>query len=234
MIQPKNESEDFLLSTTKNCETLIDQTEIKPQETFEFKMIKPKETFHFKSPIQTKGTWMLGLTDLEVYISIFNITEKINEFELYSNSSNMFGFLELKDKLEEILNNSHTTPEHLQYEIIEPHIFDEFLKLSLEKKNSDGYLILLLGYARSPFRDFESYSRIVVGLDEEDIQLISKQYNSHFITYELTPGIYTFQDISDTIHTFSGHSEITEIEYDDISMKTKITLKTLVDRRSSL
>ena len=65
----------------------------------------------------------------------------------------------------------------------------------------------------------------MIGLDEEDIQLILRQYNSHFITYELTPGIYTIQDISDTIHTFSGHSEIIEIEYDDISMKTKIVLK---------
>ena len=67
--------------------------------------------------------------------------------------------------------------------------------------------------------------RIRNGLDEEDIQLILKEYNSHFITYELTPGIYTIQDISDAVHTFSGHSEIIEIEYNDISMKTKIILK---------
>ena len=73
-------------------------------------------------------------------------------------------------------------------------------------------MILLLGYTRSPFRDFESYLRMVVGLDEEDIQLILKQYNSHFITYELTPGIYTIQDISDAVHTFSGHTEIIQIE----------------------
>ena len=73
--------------------------------------------------------------------------------------------------------------------------------------------------------NFESYLRIVVGLDEEDIQLILKQYNSHFITYELTPGIYTIQDISDAVHSFSGHNEIIEIEYNDISMKTKIILK---------
>ena len=67
--------------------------------------------------------------------------------------------------------------------------------------------------------------RIVVGLDEEDIQLISKQYNSRFITYELTPGIYTIQIISDVVHTFNGHTEILRIEYDDITMKTKINLK---------
>ena len=52
-----------------------------------------------------------------------------------------------------------------------------------------------------------------------------KQYNSHFITYELTPGIYTIKAISGTIHTFRGHIKSIEIEYDDISMKTKIILK---------
>ena len=73
--------------------------------------------------------------------------------------------------------------------------------------------------------------RIVVGLDEEDIQLILKEYNSHFITYELTPGIYSIQDISDTILTFSGHMETIQIEYDDISMKTKIILKYIGERK---
>ena len=100
-----------------------------------------------------------------------------------------------------------------------------FYELSNEKKNSDDYMMLLLSYARSKFRDFESYLRIVIGLDEEDIQLSLKEYNSHFVTYELTSGIYTIQDISDTIHTFSGHSEIIEIGYDDIAIKTKIILK---------
>ena len=85
--------------------------------------------------------------------------------------------------------------------------------------------MLLLAYAKSPFLDFESYLRIVVRLDEEDNQLILKKYNSHFITYGLPPGIYSIQDILDTIYTFSGHMETIQIEYDDISMKTKIILK---------
>ena len=128
----------------------------------------------------------------------------------------------MKDEPEEIPNIPHISPEYLQDEIIGPRIIDEFLKISHEKKNSDGYMILLLGYARSPFRDFESYLRIVVGLDEEDFQLISKQCNSHFVTYELTPGIYTIQDISDALHTFSGYIEIIEIEYEGVTMKTKL------------
>ena len=225
MIRPKNETEDLLLSITKNCETLIEQTHRKPDETLEFKMTKPRETFHFKPPIQIKGDWMIGLTDLEVYNSIFNITEENNKFELYRDTSAKFGFLELKDELEEILIIPHITNEHLDDEVLGQRIIDEYIKLSREKMNSDGYMLLLLGYCRSLFRDFESYLRIVVGLDEEDIQLILREYNSHFITYELNPGIYTIQDISDAIQTFSGHKEIIQIEYDDISMKTKIILK---------
>ena len=60
-----------------------------------------------------------------------------------------------------------------------------------------------MGDARPPFRDFESYLTIVIGLDEEDIQSISKQYNSNFVTYQLSPGIYTIKDISEAVYTMS-------------------------------
>ena len=225
MIRPKNETEDFLLSITKNCETLIEQTHRKAEETLEFKMVKPRETFHFKPQIQIQGYWMVGLVNLEVYNSIFNISEENNKFEIYRDISNKFGFLELKDKLEEVLNIPHITTKHLDDEILGPRIIDEYIKLSIEEKNRDGYMILLFGYSASSFRDPEGYLRLVIGLDEKDIQLILKEYNSHFITYELTPRIYTIQDISEAIKTFSGHQETIQLEYDDISMRTTIVVK---------
>ena len=83
MIRPKNETEDLLLSITKNCETLIEQTHTKPQETLEFKMAKSRETFHFKPPIQVNGNGMISLVDLEVCNSIFNITEENNKLQIY-------------------------------------------------------------------------------------------------------------------------------------------------------
>ena len=83
MIRPKNQTEDLLLSITKNCEMLIEQTHRKAKEKLEFKMIKPREIFHFKPPIQIQGDWMIGLTNLEVYNSIFNITEENKKFDLY-------------------------------------------------------------------------------------------------------------------------------------------------------
>ena len=82
MIRPKNETQDLLVSITKNCQTPIEQTHRKPEETMEFKMIKPEEIFHFTPPVQIKGDSMIGLTSLEVYNSIFNITKKNNKFEL--------------------------------------------------------------------------------------------------------------------------------------------------------
>ena len=201
MITPKNKTEDLLLSITKNCETLIEQTHRKPEEALEFKMTKPREIFHFTPPMEIKEYWMLGLVYLEVYNSIFNITEENNKFEIYRDMSDKFGFLKLKDEIEEILDISHITDDHLIDEILGPRNIDEFIKLSSEKKSTDGYMMILLAYAKSPFRDFETYLRIVVGLDEKDIQLILKEYNSHFITYELPPGIYSIQDILDTINT---------------------------------
>ena len=75
MIRPKIQTQDLLFSITKNCETLMKQTHAKRQETPEFKMTKPRETFHFNPPIQIKEDWIIGLTDLDVYNSIFNLTE---------------------------------------------------------------------------------------------------------------------------------------------------------------
>ena len=107
-------------------------------------MIKPRETFHFNPPFQIIGNWMIGLTVLEVYNSIFNQTEENNKFEIYRDTSTKFGFLELKDELEEILNIPHITPEHLQDDELGPRNIDEFHKLTHEKKNSDGYMIFFL------------------------------------------------------------------------------------------
>ena len=60
-------------------------------------------------------------------------------------------------------------------------------------------------YARSPFRDFESFLRMTGDLDEDYIQLILKQYNSKFVTYELDPGIYTIEDNQEAVYPLGDH-----------------------------
>ena len=224
LIRPKNETENLLLSLTKNCETLIEQTHRKPEETLEFKMTKPKETFQFNPPIQTKGDWMLGLIDLEVYNSIFNITKENNKFELYTDSFDEFSFEELKDEVDELLNIPEITVDHLEDETLAPRIAETYSKLRLDKTSHDGYIILLMGYAKSPFRDFESYLRIFVGLEEDNIRLILKQYNEKFITYELEPGNYTTGDIQKAVYPLGDHKGTLQIEYDDLYKKVKLIL----------
>ena len=81
-----------------------------------------------------------------------------------------------------------------------------------------------MGYARYSFRDFESYLRNVVGLDEDDVHLILKQNFSIFIAYEIPPGFYSITDISGAIYTMGNHDETLQNEHDEISMKTKLSL----------
>ena len=139
MIRAKNETEDLLLSITKNCETLIEQTHRKAEDTLEFKMTKPKETFHFKPPIPIEGSWMIGLTNLEVYNSIFNITEENNKFELYKIPDEKAGgisYTKVRDEIEKDLDNSDITAADLQDDIIGPNIVEEY-KEQVTKRMKD-------------------------------------------------------------------------------------------------
>ena len=196
MIQPKNETEDLLLSMTKICETLIKQTHTKPEETLEFKMNKPRETFHFKPTIQTEGSWMLGLTNLEVLNSP-KITKENYKFEVFTGHlEDEFSYTQLKDKVAEVLGLSDITHEELKHETFGPNITETYRKLSTKRSQTDGNYLLFRDYVQSPFRDFESYLRTLTGLVEEDIQLLLKQYNSKYKTYTIPSGAYTFKDLA--------------------------------------
>ena len=233
MIRPKSQTEDLLLSVTKNCETLIEQTCTKPQETLEFKMTKPKETFHFKPPIQVKGDWMIGLTDLEVYNSLFNLTEENNKFELYKFPDEKSGgvtYEKVRDEIEKDLGIEDITAEDLQDEIIAPIIIEEYKKQVTKRMNDEQYMNILAIYTSSLFQDFESFLRTQIDLIEDDIKLVLDEYNSSFITYELQPGIYSYREISEALfyilqseYPQSG-SEIL-IRLDDITRKTKLVVR---------
>ena len=233
MIIPKNGTEDLLLSISKNCENLIQQTHRKPEETLEFKMIKPRQTFHFNPPIQTKGDGMIGLTDLENYNSIFNITEENNKFELHKIPDEKSGgvtYEKVRDEIERDLDISDITAADLQDDIIAPITNKEYKEQVTKRMKDEQYMKILAKYIDSVFQDFESFLRTEVDLVEDDIKLVLDEYNSSFITYELQPGIYTFKDISEALFNilqteYPGPSNMIDIEYDDITMKTKLDVK---------
>ena len=87
----------------------------------------------------------------------------------------------LRDEVEEVVNISNNSHEHLQNEEIGPRIFSTYKRLETKKRRTDGNYTLLLGYARSPFINYESCLRNVVGLDEDDVWLLLKQYFSNYL-----------------------------------------------------
>ena len=116
MIRPRKETEDILLSTTKNCKMITKKTHIKPEETLEFEIIKPRKTFHFNPPIQIEDDWMLGLIDLNVYNYIFDIREEHNKFEFYIFPDEKMGRVSYEKVTDEI-------EKDLEKQILQPPVY---------------------------------------------------------------------------------------------------------------
>ena len=196
-------------------------------------MIKPRKTFHFNPPIQVKEDWMIGLVNLEVYKFIFNITEENNKFKLYKFPDEKIGgisYTKVRDEIERDLDISDITDANLQDGKIAPIIIEEYKKQVTKRMEGGGYMNILARYKNSVFQDFESFLRTQIDLVEDDIELVLEEYNSNFITYELTPGIYTFKDISEALYNnlqfeYPGPGNVIDIEYDDITMKTKLVVR---------
>ena len=89
-----NKQESLLLSIAKSNLDIVENTLSKPQETLEFKMNKQKESFSFDIPLELPEKWMMGVTSLEVYNTVYNITEKNNKLKilLRKDQLNILGF----------------------------------------------------------------------------------------------------------------------------------------------
>ena len=83
----KNES--LLLSIAKSHQEIVENTHSKPQETLEFKMTKQKESFSFDVPLELPEKWMMGVTSLEVYNTVYNITNSNNKLEIVLNDQQL-------------------------------------------------------------------------------------------------------------------------------------------------
>ena len=196
-------------------------------------MIKPRETFLFRPPSQVIGDWMIGLTNLEVYNSIFDITEENNKLQIYKFPDEKSGgvtYEKVRNEIERALDISDITATDLQDDIIAPMITEEYKEQVTKRMNDEQYMNILAVYISSVFQDFERFLRTQIDLIEADINLVLEEYNSSFITYELQPGIYTFKDISEalfnTLQTeYPVPSNSIVIEIDDITRKTKLVVK---------
>ena len=84
-----DKKEYLLLSIAKSNQEIVEYTNSKPQETLEFKMNKQKESFSFDVPLILNEKWMMGVTSLEVYNTVYNITEKNNKLQIILNDQQL-------------------------------------------------------------------------------------------------------------------------------------------------
>ena len=84
-----DKKESLLLSIAKSNQEIVENTHSKPQETLEFKMNKQKESFSFDVPLLLPKKWMMGVTSLEVYNTVYNITEKNNKLQIILNDQQL-------------------------------------------------------------------------------------------------------------------------------------------------
>ena len=131
----------------------------------------------------------------------------------------------MKDKVAEVLGLSNVSTEDLEHKIYGPIIIKTYRKLITEKSQTDGYYIILFSYMHSSFRDFESYLNISSPLEENDIQLILKQYISKFTTYKIPPGLYTFKALSEVLSRgFKNEFELRSLRKNHIHDKSDSTI----------
>ena len=125
---------------------------------------------------------------------------------------------------------SDITATDLQDDIIGPIIIEEYREQVTKRMKDEQYMRILSIYIDCAFQDFQSFLRTEIDLVEDDIKLVLNDYISCFITYKLTPGIYTFKDISEALlkifqPEYESYHNAIDIEYDNITMRTKLVVR---------
>ena len=94
----------------------------------------------------------------------------------------------------------------------------------------EQHMRIFAKYIDSVFQNFESFLKTEIDLVEDDIKLVLDEYISSSIIYDLTPGIYTFKDVSEALFNLlqlkypESGSEIV-IEFDAIIKKTILVVR---------
>ena len=178
-----DEKESLLLSIAKSNQEIVENTHSKPQETLEFKMNKQKESFSFDIPLDLPEQWMMGVTSLEVYNTVYNISEKNNKFKLL--------YTEKMLKENDVDTQLVTNVEYLyktsgDIEKIKKLIVNDNARIKTITKTDYDYLMKIIDQINQNIKD-----KPVV------ISGIGSVTDS--IEIELPPGAYELVDINSTI-----------------------------------
>ena len=210
-----DKKESLLLSIAKSNQEIVENTHSKPQETLEFKMNKQKESFSFDNPLDLPEQWMMGVTSLEVYNTVYNITEKNNKFKIL-----------LKDEQLKSLNVDTQLVMNVEYLY---RISALQSTSGIEKINN----FIVDSYSKNKKlikKDFDQLKKISIQINQniKDKTIIIPEFGieNDFVEIELTPGVYELVDINKIVKQKLSDSDFEfefNIEADTISMKSVLT-----------
>ena len=211
-----DKKESLLLSIAKSNQEIVENTLSKPQETLEFKMNKQKESFSFDISLDFPEQWMMGVTSLEVYNTIYNITEKNNKIKLFTTEQNLKEYKFATEFIPKIKNLYETSGE------------EEIKKLINDVKYKKVVF---------PNNYYNDLNKIIIQINKniEDKTNILDLYGigsvSNCLGIEIPPGAYELIDINNVIQQelinscgslLDSELKI-NIEADTISMKSVLT-----------
>ena len=211
-----DKKESLLLSIAKSNLDIVENTLSKPQETLEFKMNKQKESFSFDIPLELPEQWMMGVTSLEVYNTVYNITEKNNKFKLLY-TEKMLKENDVDTQL--VTNVEYKYKTSGDIEKIKKLIVNDNAEIKTFTKTDYDYLMKIIDQINQNIKDKPI---VISGIGSV----------TDSIEIELPPGAYELVDINNTIQqelikccTLPGGSSDFKlnIEADTISMKSVLT-----------
>ena len=216
-----DKKESLLLNIAKSNLDFVENTLSKPQETLEFKMNKQKESFSFDIPLDLPEQWMMGVTSLEVYNTVYNNTEKNNKLKIL-----------LKD---EQLKSSNVDTQLVMnveylYKISDVEKINTFMVDSYSKNK------------KLTRKDFDKLKKIINQINQnikDKTTIIIPEFGieNDFVEIELTPGVYELVDINKIMKQKLSDSDFEfefNIEAETISMKSVLTTSNPINFNSNL
>ena len=188
-----DKKESLLLSIAKSNQEIVENTHSKPQETLEFKMNKQKESFSFDIPLELPEKWMMGVTSLEVYNTVYNITEKNNKLKILIRNDQI-NVLALDTELVKKVEYLYKTSDNKGTSNIE-----KINKLIVNRYKTKNRLTQ---------EDFDTLTELINLVNLENTKNNKGSLNiilpDYFITtdhvkIELTPGVYELTEINNAI-----------------------------------
>ena len=225
-----DKKESLLLNIAKSNQEIVENTHSKPQETLEFKMTKQKESFSFDVPLQLNENWMMGVTSLEVYNTVYNITNSNNKLKILLTDE------QLIEHGVDIVLVKNIKSLYESYNLENQEAYNEFV----EKVST----IITNSYSENnklAKKDFNDLKELVEANNQQHtkhpITIPEFEIQDDSIEIELTPGVYELVDINNAINQKIHESDYDfkiDIIPDTISMKSVLTTSNSIHFNSRL